>query len=78
MKRRLGIFITVFMTLVFLKLISVGLGWINLPSDMAVAGGVSLIGAIAVLSPGLYIKVWKKMINLSTINTPKENTNHEV
>jgi hypothetical protein len=78
MKRRLGIFITVFMTLIFLKLISIGLGWINLPSDMAVAGGVSLIGAIVVLSPGLYIKVWKKMINPSTINTPKENTNHEV
>lgn len=74
MKRRLGIFLYVLLTLLFLKVISVGLGWINLPNDAAVTAGVCVIGAIVVLSPGLYIKIWKKMIN-PTITTTKENDN---
>ncbi len=74
MKRRLGIFLYVLLTLLFLKVISVGLGWINFPNDAAVTAGVCVIGAIVVLSPGLYVKIWKKMIN-PTITTTKENDN---
>lgn len=77
MKRRFGIVLLVLLTVVLLKLISMGLGWINLPNDTAVFAGVSLIGAIVVLSPVLYTKTWKKMISPS-INNTKENTNDEV
>lgn len=59
MKRRFGIFLLVLMTLVFLKLISLGLGWCNLDSDVAILAGLGTVGAVLVL---LYKKVWTSMI----------------
>ena len=82
MKRRLGYTLLVMLTVVLLKLISIGLGWVNLPSDFAVGGGFALIGTIVVLSPKLYTKVWKSMIASKptpiTINLTKEKKNEEV
>jgi hypothetical protein len=72
-KRRLGIFLLCMLTLVLLKLISMSLGWCNLDSDVAVFFGAVTLGSIATLSPMVYTKVWKTMIN--PINTPKENDN---
>jgi len=74
MKRRLGIMLLVMLTVLLLKLVSMGLGWINLESDAAVFCGISLIGTVVVLSPVAYAKVWKSMINPTIL---KENT-HEV
>jgi hypothetical protein len=74
MKRRTGVLLLCLLTLVLLKLGSMALGWCNLPSDVAVFAGVSTIGAIAILTPGIYKKVWTSMIN-PTINNPKENHN---
>ncbi len=81
MKRRLGYTLLVILTVVLLKIISVALGWINLPSDAAVFFGISTIGTVIILSPGLYKKVWNKMIKNSsnpiTIN-PNEEKKNEV
>ena len=72
MKRRFGIFLLFAITLLLLKLVSMGLGWCNLDSDMAVAFGIGTVGAVLVLSPVLYKKIWTSMIKPSIKNVSED------
>ena len=74
MKRRTGFVLLGFITLALLKLISISFGLINLPSDLAVLGGVSILAVIILFSPLLYHYIWSKLINISFF---KENSSNE-
>lgn len=62
MVKRIGWFLLFLEGLLALKLISLGLGLVNLPSDAAVFFGLCLVGGTFILTPSIMMKTWKTLI----------------
>ena len=71
MKKRLGIALMALLTLVLLQVVSVSLGWINLPSDMAVFFGVATLGLCIIFGPWFYRVIYRKLMK-DPITTSEE------
>lgn len=77
MKFRLGLVLMGVFSLVVLKLVSVGFGWINLPSDTAVLAGIGLLGGLCVFAPVIYHLIYKKTMKHNAIDKLLKEINDE-